>query len=228
MQKSWTRPARVPRRYGGASHLIGKFMPRGRGVLATLMVALASSWFAGAAQAHPHIWIKAKATLNFENGEIVSVTHEWVFDDFFSNALATDFDRNKNKKFDADEIELLRKEAFVSLNDFGYFTHLRVAGKAVPVTIAKNFSAELDKQGRVIYRFVAMLPEPVDPRAQAFDASVHDHTFYVDLDLNPADGMKLAGPGAEACRPATAEDKDSPLFMGVAFARRFAIRCDKG
>ncbi len=204
---------------------INIFWLRRAGVV--LMAILAWLGLAATASAHPHIWIKAKATLTFENGKVVAIAHEWTFDDFYSNAVATDFDRNKNKKFDADEIEALRKEAFVSLSDFNYFSHVRLAGKNVTIKETRSFGAEIDKQGRVIYRFVALLPEPIDPRAQEFDASVHDHTFYVDLDLNPADGMKLAGTGAESCRPAAVEDKGTPLYMGAAFARRFAIRCDK-
>jgi len=64
-------------------------------ILKPLLLALALMAPAAAAEAHPHIWIRATATLQFESGKITGILHEWVFDDFFSNALIADFDKNK-------------------------------------------------------------------------------------------------------------------------------------
>src|SRR5687768_5302191 len=84
---------------------------------AFVLIALAAFLSAGAAEAHPHIWIRGKATLQFEQGKVVALAHEWTFDDFFSNALIQDFDKNKDKKLDADEIKAMHDNAFVSLKD---------------------------------------------------------------------------------------------------------------
>jgi ABC-type uncharacterized transport system substrate-binding protein len=195
-------------------------------VLKTLLIALALLVPAAAAEAHPHIWIRATATLQFENGKITGIAHEWVFDDFFSNALITDFDKNKDKKFDAAEVKELEANAFVALKEFGYFTHVRVANKEVAIETVRDFTPSI-KDGKVIYRFTAVLPQPVDPRAAQFAAGVYDHSYYVDVEVNPQLGVKLAGGGSEACKFALVEDKDAPLYFGASFARRIEIRCDK-
>jgi ABC-type uncharacterized transport system substrate-binding protein len=194
--------------------------------LKPFLVALALLAPAGAAEAHPHIWIRASATLQFENGKITGIRHEWVFDDFFSNALITDFDKNKNKKFDPDDIADIEKNAFAALKEFGYFTHARVGGKAVTIASTRDFAPVIDKD-KVVYRFTAVLPEPVDPRATTFDAGVYDHSYYVDVEVNPQLGVKLAGGGSEKCKFAVVEDKDAPLYFGATYARRIEIRCDK-
>jgi ABC-type uncharacterized transport system substrate-binding protein len=194
--------------------------------LRTLLLALALLAPAAAAEAHPHIWIRATATLQFEGGKVVGIQHEWVFDDFFSNALITDFDKNKNKQFDPDEVKELQANAFVALKEFGYFTHVKVGGKEMPIEATRDFAPSIEK-GKVVYRFTAVLPQPVDPRTTQFAAGVYDHSYYVDVEVNPQIGVKLAGGGAEACKFAIVEDKDAPLYFGATFARRIELRCDK-
>lgn len=194
--------------------------------LKTLLVALALLAPAAAAEAHPHIWIRATATLQFENGKIIGIHHEWLFDDFFSNALISDFDKNKNKQFDPDEVKELEANAFVALKEFGYFTHVRVGGKEVTIETVRDFAPSI-KDGKVVYRFTALLPQPVDPRAAQFHAGIYDHSYYVDVEVNPQLGVKLAGGGSEACKFAIVEDKEAPLNFGATFARRIEISCDK-
>lgn len=193
--------------------------------LKRLLLALAFIAPAAAAEAHPHIWIRATATMQFEDGKITGIRHEWIFDDFFSNALISDFDKNKNKQFDADEVKELEANAFVALKEFGYFTHVKVGGKAVTIETTRDFRPSI-KDGKVVYTFVAVLPQPVDPRAVQFAAGVYDHSYYVDVEVNPQLGVKLAGGGSEACKFAIVEDKEAPLYFGATFARRIEIRCD--
>lgn len=191
-------------------------------VLFLIAFAAPASW----AAAHPHIFIRATATLQFENGKVTGILHEWTFDDFFSSALVADFDKNKNKQFDPDEVQELAKNAFAALKEYGYFTHVRVNGKAVAVADTRDFVPAI-KDGKVVYRFVAILPQPVDPRADKIDASIYDESYYVDVDVNDKAGVKLAGAGAEGCKYAMFEDKASPLYFGAIFARRIEITCAK-
>jgi ABC-type uncharacterized transport system substrate-binding protein len=195
-------------------------------MLKTLLLALALIVPAALAEAHPHVWIRATATLQFENGKIVGILNEWLFDDFFSSALIGDFDKNKDKKFDDAEIKDLHENAFTALKDFGYFTHVRVNGKDVPITETRDFTASITKDTRVLYRFVAVLPKPIDPRVDKFDASVFDDSYYVDVEVNPSIGVQLAGSGSEGCKYGVIEDKAAPLYFGAAFPRRIEIRCE--
>jgi ABC-type uncharacterized transport system substrate-binding protein len=189
------------------------------------LIALAFCAPASLAAAHPHIWIKATATLQFEGGKITGILHEWEFDEFFSSALISDFDKNKNKAFDAAEIKELEANAFAALKEYGYFTHPRTNGKAETIATVRDF-APVIKGNRVIYRFVAVLPQPVDPKSDRFDAGVYDESYYVELEMSPQQGVKLAGGGSEACQWTIAEDKSAPLYFGITFARRIEIRCN--
>jgi ABC-type uncharacterized transport system substrate-binding protein len=193
-------------------------------LVTVLALALLAPAGAGPARAHPHIFIKAKATLVFEGGKLVGVAQEWEFDEFFSNALIEDFDKNKSKKFEPEEIAALEKEAFRALEEFGYFTYVRIGGKLAPVKAYRGFSAEI-RQGKVVYRFTAVLPEAADPRARKVEIGLFDDTYYVDVELVAAGGVTLQGPGAEGCKHAVAEDRGKPLFFGAAYPRFVALDC---
>ena len=62
-----------------------------------------------------------------------------MFDDFFSNALIADFDKNKNKAFDPDEVKEHETNAFAALKEYGYFTHIRINAKAVAIVQTRDF-----------------------------------------------------------------------------------------
>jgi ABC-type uncharacterized transport system substrate-binding protein len=197
---------------------------RGIALVVALALALLVPAGAGPARAHPHIFIKAKATLVFENGKLVGVSQEWEFDEFFSNALIEDFDKNKSKAFEAEEIAALEEEAFKTLDEFGYFTHARVAGKLAPIKAYRGFAAEI-RQGKVVYRFTALLPSPADPRAGKVEIGLFDDTYYVDVEIVASGGVTLAGAGAAGCKHAIAEDRAKPLYFGAAYPRFIALDC---
>lgn len=194
------------------------------GWIGAAFAALVALVPAGPAAAHPHIFIKATATLEFEGGKLVGVTQEWEFDEFFSNALIEDFDKDKSKKFEPAEIQAIEKEAFKALDEFGYFTHARVAGKPAPIKAYRGFTAEI-RQGKVVYRFTALLPEPADPRAGRVEIGLFDDTYYVDVEIVAAGGVKLAGAGSAGCKHSIAEDRAKPLFFGAAYPRFIALDC---
>jgi ABC-type uncharacterized transport system substrate-binding protein len=189
-----------------------------------VLLAFALALFAGRADAHPHVWIKATATVEFHDGKIVGVLHEWAFDEFFSSTLISDFDKNQNKKFDPDEIRELHDHAFIALKDYGYFTHIRIDHKEVRITATKDFFAMI-RDGKVVYRFFAELPKPVDPRKQHFDTATYDDTYYVDVAINPEHGTRLSGPGSKGCEARFYTDKSSPIYFGLIFVHRAEINC---
>ena len=53
--------------------------------LVGLLLAAAMSLAAGAASAHPHVWVTAASELIFSaDGTVTGVRHAWTFDDMFS------------------------------------------------------------------------------------------------------------------------------------------------
>ena len=59
--------------------------PARRPALAVLLAALFALAPAVAA-AHPHVWVTVRSKIGFSpDGKVVSVTHDWVFDEMYSS-----------------------------------------------------------------------------------------------------------------------------------------------
>jgi len=174
--------------------------------------------------AHPHVWIEAQATLAFKQGKVAAVRMRWALDEFFSSALIRQFDKDKDKRFNASEVAEVQKNAFSNLKKHSYFTYLRVAGKTVKVSEVTDFKASIEK-GRLIYHFTVPLVTPVDPVKTGFGLTLYDKTFYVDVQLQKETPLRLVGEGSAGCTHTVAKDKKNPIYFGMVFPRVATLRC---
>ena len=178
-----------------------------------------------AARAHPHIWIDALATFQFGEGRLQAVKLDWIFDKLFSAGLIADFDLDKNKQFDASEIETLRKDAFVELGSLSHFTHLWIGGEKIKIDRVENFSAMI-VAGRVVYRFVLPLPQPVDPARTPVALGLYDESHYVDVVPVPEQPFRFSGIGDGACRVQAERIEGDPTVSAFGLgARRQRLIC---
>ena len=54
-------------------------------IFSIVAAALGLSLLAGAAQAHPHVWVAVKSAVLFDGeGRVSGVRHAWAFDDMYS------------------------------------------------------------------------------------------------------------------------------------------------
>src|SRR5918994_549986 len=95
----------------------------------------------GPAAAHPHVWINDVTTFLFKDRQLAGIRHHWEFDEIFSSYVIDEQDANKDGELDRAEIDAIQANAFSNLRDYGYFTHLRIDGKEVPLTEVADFSA---------------------------------------------------------------------------------------
>lgn len=176
------------------------------------------------ALAHPHVLIDAHVVALFEGGRITALQMGWKFDPVYSSSLVQDYDADKSGTLSPAEIATIEKEAFRDTRQYGYFTHAKIDGKAVDWPQASDFRV-LALKDSLVYAFRLTLPQPVDPRRQAFTLSTYEETYYIDLDLPNDEAARLVGDGAEGCRAVIGQDKDNPLFGGVVFPRKLEVAC---
>ena len=69
--------------------------------------------------AHPHVFIDTKVDVLPEK---IIIT--WSFDEMNSAMLMEDYDKNKDKKLDPDEIAFMEKDHFKTLEPYSYFIHM--------------------------------------------------------------------------------------------------------
>ncbi len=181
---------------------------------------------AGSAFAHPHVFIANVATFVFEGNKVVAVRLQWTFDSFYGEMLARDFDKNRNKKLEPDEVKEIEAKAFSNLSQFNYFTQLRVNGEKMTFKDASAFSAVLGEKG-LRYEFTLTLPEAADPAEKPIRLSVYDEAYYIEILLDEHDPVRFQGPANASCQFKVEEDKESPIYFGLVFPQMMVITCER-
>ena len=81
-----------------------------RRLLGLLLLAGSCALGAGAAQAHPHVWITATSEVIYApDGSITGVRHAWTFDDMFSTYALQGIETKTKGVYSREELAPLRK-----------------------------------------------------------------------------------------------------------------------
>jgi len=172
------------------------------------------------ATAHPHVWITVETTLLYEGGAFSGLRHKWSFDQYYTAMAIEGLDKNKDGKYDRDELAELAKVNIDGLKEFGYFTTVSVAGREIKLEAANDYWLEYEK-GVLSLIFTLPFPEPVPPDTKGLTFAVQDPTFFIAFDLAKSDAAKL-GPGAPAvCKLKVGGAREQGGTLGDAFAKQF-------
>jgi ABC-type uncharacterized transport system substrate-binding protein len=178
------------------------------------------------AQAHPHVWIETKGAFDFDQGKLVAVDVDWLFDEMFSAQLIEDFDKGKKGKFDASDIADLQQQVLPGYADFGYYTHLRVDGTEQKIARTGNFTAAIEKD-QVHFHFTAYMPVPIDPVAHKVEAGFYDETFFVDLAFTPHNPITFNGIAPGLCGDTIVPDPNHKIYFGQVTPEAVKLTCKK-
>ncbi|HXW25803.1 MAG TPA: DUF1007 family protein [Xanthobacteraceae bacterium] len=211
--------------------------PRFRAVLVSLVGFIAA---AGAARAHPHVWVTMTSELVYApDGAVTGVRHAWAFDDMFS-AFATQGIETKQKGvFTREELAPLAQVNVDSLKDFDYFTYAKANGKKAEFKEPTDYWLEY-KNDVLVLHFTLPFKAPV--KAQRLDVEVYDPTYFVDFALAEKDPVKLVNapsqckltvvqptdPGASSGAPVNEQffnSLDPSSNWGAQFANKISVRC---
>ena len=184
------------------------------------------------AEAHPHVWVAARAQILFTpDGKIAAIRHSWTFDEMYS-AFATQGLGKDGKAPTKDELAPLAKTNVESLAEFQYFTLAKTGPKAYEFGEPKDYELEADDKKLVTLRFTLPLKEPVSAK-KPFTFMVYDPTYFVDIELEKADPVTLkdapAGCSLTTLRPDPLGSGDSAklnesFFSGLSPGADFGIK----
>ena len=197
-----------------------------RRVVGWLGLAGAAGLIAGnahPAQAHPHVWVDHVTTFVFEDRQLIELRHRWAFDAFFGSFVIETHDLDKNGVFDPEEMAALRAAAFANLDEYSYFTQLRVDGELQPLDDVVAFEARIE-DGVLVYDFTLRLPAAIDPAAD-FSVGVYDPEYYVELMLDDDDSVRFAGLPNGACTVEVIEDTEHPIYYGMVDPPIMTLAC---
>jgi ABC-type uncharacterized transport system substrate-binding protein len=149
--------------------------------------------------AHPHIFVNAKfEAVAGADGDLLSLRHNWTFDEVFSSSVLLDFDKNENMTLDPPELEAVAKTVSASLSKYNYYTNITVNGKPVPLAKPEAIHATYVDQSLTL-SFTLKPSQPV-PLQGLVVFGVYDPTLYTALDFATDADLRTSGNGFARCK----------------------------
>lgn len=144
---------------------------------AAALLALALS--TGAAQAHPHVFVDARADLVFDDaGRVVAVRNVWRFDDAYSAFATQGLDTDGDGRLTVEELKPLADVNVESLKDFAYFTFLAAGDRDIDFKAPTEYWLQSD-DGLLTLYFTLPTESAIEVRGLPATLEVYDPTYYV-------------------------------------------------
>ena len=203
----------------------------GRNGLLTLL-ALTPALVAGVAEAHPHVWVTVRSAVEFTpDGRVAAVVHDWVFDEMYSS-FATQGLAKPGELVKRADFAPMAKENAGGLADVGYFTTLKIGGKAADFGEVSDYWMEERSDHLVAFHVRMPLKEPAKV-SKFMTLRVADPEFFIDFEFSDKEPIRLvsapSGCSASVARPAPlqAGDKqklDESFFTNLAPGANFGFK----
>ncbi|MFO7783708.1 MAG: DUF1007 family protein [Desulfatiglandales bacterium] len=129
---------------------------------------------------HAHVWIYTAVIVHFDKGGMAGFKQEWVFDEMFSHMIIHDYDKNQNGVFEPAEVEEIYKGAFSNLENFSYFTNVKINGKPFEITTVQDFNAKIVKD-RVVYHFFVPCRVEASSYYKEVRIGIYDESYYTNI-----------------------------------------------
>lgn len=171
-----------------------------RWVRATIWALVVSAFLSiTGAIAHPHIWIDARIAFTFNDfGELTAVTHEWTFDQAFSQWTLQGLDTNNDGVYDDTELQVLADDNIVGLAEYDYFTFAGIG--AEDLSLSPTGQPRMHYDGaRVTLTFDIAPPSPLAVAGEMVEFEVTDPEYYSAFTFLTSRGATLNN-APEACR----------------------------
>lgn len=197
---------------------------------------------AGAARAHPHVWVAVKSAVLFDaDGRVTGVRHAWAFDDMYSAYVTMGLGKD-GKPPTREELQPVAKINAEQLAGFDYFTFAKSGGAKLAFGAATDYWLEAREDKIVVLHFTLPLDKPLK-LAKPLSLQVYDPSYFISLEFEKTDAVKLenapggcsqsllgAGPlsaGDEKARQQSLADGLAPQSEGLALklAARVTVAC---
>ena len=174
---------------------------------------------------HAHVWIHGAVIIKFDEQGMSGFRHEWVMDEMFSTMLIHDHDKNMNKKLEPDEVKDLYENAFTNLENFEYFTHIKINGKPFSVKYVKDFNAKIVKDS-IVYQFFIPCHVKADKEDKEVRIAIYDESFYTNITI-VKDQVFLENDSGYDCRYEIIKNKDDAFYYGQVYPEEIVLRFRK-
>ena len=206
--------------------IFGRKLTKILGLVGVFCASLTMFASAEKALAHPHIWVNNQIKLLGNGGKIKAIAVHWRFDQVYSTQIRSEFDVNRNNKFDADEVKTIQAQGFGALAERNYFAHIYVGNKLISGFKLSKFNAIIENNS-VIYDFTLDLPAMIDPKLSKTTIGFYDDEYYVDIAYTDKNSVTSEFGGSAKCSYNIVTDLKHPIYGGMFNPKILDIDCKK-
>jgi ABC-type uncharacterized transport system substrate-binding protein len=153
----------------------------------------------GIAAAHPHMFVDARAEIQFDpQGRIVGIKNIWRFDEAFSAYAKQGLDRLPNGRLTAKSLEALARVNIHSLALYKYFTFQRLEGKHEPLGEGSGQKLEDDGE-RLTLSFTVAVSPPLETAGRQVTLDLYDPEYFVAMSFEKTSPVRMVG-APKACK----------------------------
>jgi ABC-type uncharacterized transport system substrate-binding protein len=163
---------------------------------------------------HPHVFIVTRYTLVFDKGGLAGIRVNWQFDEYFSAMISGDYDSDHNRVIDPEENQQIEKEAFRNLEDYSFFTFIKIDKKPFEIEIVRDFSASLDED-RLIYEFFIPCHVSAALSYKEIRVAAYDPSYYTAVYFAENNALCLEEEDEIEYKSRIAENKEETYYHGM-------------
>jgi ABC-type uncharacterized transport system substrate-binding protein len=148
-----------------------------------LIAAALTAGLAGAANAHPHVFVESRAEVVFdEAGRLSAVRHVWSFDEAFTAFAVQGLDENGDGELSREELQPLAQVNVESLAEYDFFTFLQQDGADIAFEPPSEYWLDF-YGGRLTLFFTLPLREARVMDASNVELDVFDPNYFVAFEM---------------------------------------------
>lgn len=174
---------------------------------------------------HAHVWIHGAVIFHFDKEGVSGFKQEWVLDEMFSKMIIHDYDSNQNGKFEPEEVKKIYNGAFINLENFNYFTHVKIDGKPFKVETVKDFNAKIVKDS-IVYHFFVPCHVKAISSSKEIRIAVYDESFYTNITILK-DQIFLNNNSRYECSHKIIKNKEEAYYYGQMYPEEIVLRFKK-
>ncbi len=163
---------------------------------------------------HPHVFIVTRYTLVFDKEGLAGIRVNWQFDKYFSAMISGDYDSDHNGVIDPEENQQIEKEAFQNLEDYGFFTFIKIDKKPFEIKIVRDFLASLDED-ELIYEFFIPCQVSAAPFYKEIRIAAYDPSYYTAVYFAENNALSLEEEDEIEYKSRIAENKEETYYYGM-------------
>jgi ABC-type uncharacterized transport system substrate-binding protein len=147
---------------------------------------------AGAALAHPHVWVQARAELVLDQKRnLVAVRESWTFDPEYSAFAVLNLDSKRDGVPDQPKLDAMAAERLEAMAETAYFTQGKLNGRPLALKGGPAPKASFSG-GRLTFDFT-LVPQGAAGPVRTLVMSFDDPDFYVAFGFPAGEAVRLSG-----------------------------------